>query len=259
MKRLRAPLIGLAAVILVLALLVWFMPAQLALLLMSSRLRGVRLQQVSGTVWQGRAGQVVAANGTDLGQLDWTLSRRALLGDVLLGLDLRQPRLQVQGQMHCLSDTQQDWHDIVLHLDLSMLGQQPVLHGQPSGQLDLHVDHALLQSNWPMDVDAAGTFSHVALRTAQGTVPLGGARLVIRAQAGVLRATLDDDGSGPLQTAGRLSFSPLGWDLQFNMRPRSGNPALLQWLRGFGGRTTDGSVQLRYRGGLAQLHTTGHP
>jgi general secretion pathway protein N len=259
MKRLRTPLVILAAAMLALALLVWFMPARWALLLMSSRLHGVRLEQVGGTLWQGRAGQVLSADGTNWGSLDWTLSHRALIGDVQLGLDLRQPRLHGQAHVHRISDTQQDWYDVVLQVDLAMLGEQPLLHGQPLGQLDVQVSQAHWQGNWPMQMDAAGSLSQVAIRTAQDTIALGTAHFAIGAQAGVLKGTLDDDGSGPLQTAGRLTLSPLGWDVQLDLRPRGHDPALSRWLRSFGASAADGSVQLRYRGGLAQIHTTGHP
>lgn len=263
MKRLRVWLAGLAVLVLALAALVWFMPARWALPLMQSRLHGLQFEQVEGTVWRGRAGQVSTADGTQLGSLAWTLSRRALIGDEQLGLDLHQSQWRVQGQMHRVSDTQQDWHDVVLHLDMAVLGMQPWLRGQPQGQLDVQMAKLQLQGNWPMHVDAVGTWSQAAVHTVLGTVPLGTVLLKVDGDAGVLKATLDDDGSGPLQTAGRLSFSPLGWDLQLSLKPRKDDPALLHWLRGFGAMASDGSVQLRYRGGLAQLNqsdsTTGHP
>lgn len=255
MRHLRALLAWLAVFILALAVLVWFMPARLALPLMQSRLHGLQFSQVEGTVWQGRAGQLSAADGSALGSLAWTLSRRALIGDVQLGLDLRQPQLQVQGQMHRISDTQQDWHDVILHADMALLGMQPLLQGEPHGQFDAHLTQAQLQGNWPMRIDASGTWTHAAVRTAHGTVALGTLLLRINGQAGVIKAALDDDGSGPLQTAGRLSFSPLGWDLRLNLKPRSENPVLLHWLHELGPVAADGSVQLRYRGGLSQIHT----
>jgi general secretion pathway protein N len=260
MKPLRVLLTGVAVFLIALALLVWFMPARLALALMQSRLHGLQFNQVSGSLWRGEAGQLATPDGTALGSLAWTLSRRALLGDVQLSVDLRQPQLQWQAQMHRISDTQEDWHDVNLHAEMALLGVQPLFNGQPQGQLDLHVTQALLQGQWPMQADASGVWSQAAVRTEQGVVPLGTMRLSIRAESGVLQATLDDDGSGPLQTAGRLSFSPLGWDLHMNLKPRSENPALLHWLRGFGAPAADGSVQLRYRVGLAQFNTaTGHP
>ena len=260
MKHLRAVLGGVAAFLVALALLVWFMPARLALPLMQPRLHGLQFGQVEGTLWHGRAGQVSSSNGAVLGSLAWTLSRRALLGDVQFGMDLRSPQLQLQAQVQRMSDTQEAWRDVVVHADMAMLGVQPLLNGQPQGQLDLHIAHALLQGQWPMQADASGTWSKAAVRTTQGTVALGTLRLTLRSESGLVNATLDDDGNGPLKTAGRLSVSPLGWDLRLSMKPRHDNPALLHWLRGFGAPAADGSVQVRYRGGLAQFNpATEHP
>jgi general secretion pathway protein N len=255
MKRLRTLLAGLAVFLLALALLVWFMPARLALPLMQSRLRGLQFNQVQGTVWQGQAGQLSTPDGNGLGSLAWTLSRRALLGDVQLGLDLRQPRLQIQGQMHRVSDTEVDWHDVSLQMDMGMLGEQPLLHGAPQGRLAMQLARAQLQGNWPMQVDASGTWSQAAVSTEQGSVPLGTLLLRVTGEAGVLKATLDDDGRGPLRTAGRLSLSPLGWSLDLDLKPRRENRALSYWLHSLGPASADGSVQLRYRGGLAQMNT----
>lgn len=263
MKRLRVLLAGLAVIVFALAVLVCFMPARWALPWMQSRLHGLQLHQVEGTVWQGRAGQVSTVNGVALGSVAWTLSRRALFGDVQLGLDLQQPQWQLHGQMHRLSDTQQAWHDVTVQLDMAMLGEQAWLHGQPEGQLRAAIPQATFEGDWPMQVEAGGTWSRAAVRTAQGVIPLGALQLKIDGQAGVLKATLQDDGSGLVRTAGRLSFSPLGWDLQLNLTPRRDDPALLRWLHGFGSPAPDAGVQLRYRGGLAQLNSsdssTGKP
>ncbi|HUB88664.1 MAG TPA: type II secretion system protein N [Dyella sp.] len=246
-------LVGLMAGVLALAALVWFLPARWALPWLQAQLRGVRLDDVSGTLWQGRAGQVSLVNGTQLGSLAWTLSRRALFGDIRVGLDLRQPQLRLQGQLHRISSAQLDLHDIRLHIDMAEFGAPAWLRGQPQGQLDLQAPQAQLQGHWPMQLDATGTWSHAAVRTPQGKVSLGTLSLAVSGQSGAIRGTLSDDGNGALQTVGRLSFSPLGWDLQLRLVPRSDNPALLSWLRSFGEPAADGALELRYRGGLAQL------
>lgn len=260
MKYLRTALAGVIALLVALALLVWFMPARLALALMQPRLHGLQFDAVSGSLWNGRAGRLSAPDGSALGSLAWTLSHRALLGDVRVRIDLRQPQWQLQASMRRLSDTQEDWRDVELHADMRVLGIQPLLQGEPQGQLDLHIAHALLQGRWPMQADAAGTWAHAAVRTQQGVVELGELRLSAHGESGVLQATLADDGRAALRTAGRLSVSPLGWDLQLELAPRRSSPALLHWLRGFGPPAADGSVQVRYRGGLAQfIPATRHP
>lgn len=260
MKPLRVVLAGLVAFAVALAVLVWFMPARLALPLLSSRLRGLQWEQVSGTIWQGQAGQVTTAGGMPLGHVAWTLSRRALIGDIQLGLDLRQPQFQLHGSMHRLSPTQDEWRNVTLRVDMALLGAQPWLYGAPQGWLDLHIAQAQLQGDWPMEVDAAGQWAQAAVHTASGTFALGTMPLRIKGQAGVLQAALDDDGSGALQTAGRLSLSPLGWDLRMSLKPRRNDPAFLRWLHLLGTPGPDGSVQLRYRGGLTSFNSaTGNP
>jgi general secretion pathway protein N len=244
----------LTLVFLALAALVWFVPAAWALPLLQKQLRGVRMQGVSGTLWDGRAQQVSIADGPPLGSLAWVLSRRALVGDIQARMALRQPQLQLQAQLRRVSSGQLDLSDVSLHLDMAMLGAQPWLHGQPSGELELQAPQAQLQNVWPVQLDATGSWSQAALRTPRGKVPLGTLMLAVTGQSGVLQGTLSDDGSGAVQTAGRLSLSPLGWDLQLRLVPRSDAPAVMDWLRSLGDPAADGTLELRYRGGLAQLN-----
>ena len=74
-----------------LALLVAHLPASWVRHQLEARLRGGHLEGLSGTVWEGHADRLLASNGGDLGQLDWQLSRRALLGDTQLSVDLHGP------------------------------------------------------------------------------------------------------------------------------------------------------------------------
>lgn len=246
----------LTAVVVVLfafGLLVWFVPASWALPVLQSRLRGVRFEGLSGSLWEGRADQVSIGNGPSLGSLTWTLSRRALLGDVRMGVYLHQPQLQLTAQVHRDGPAQMDVREATLHMDMAMLGTQPSTRGEPQGQLDLQVPQAQFQGIWPMQLDATGNWSQASVRTAQGDVPLGTLMLTVNGESGAIRGTLNDDGSSPVQTSGRLSLSPLGWDLQFRLVPRSEDPAVMDWLRSLGTPAADGTLELRYRGGLAQM------
>ena len=243
----------LAIVLLLLGVLVWFIPASWALPLLQSRLRGVRFEGLSGSLWEGRAEQVSIGNGPPLGSLTWTLSRRALLGDVRMGVYLHQPQLQLTAQLHRDGASQMDVRDATLHMNMTMLGAQPWIRGQPQGQLDLQVPQARLQGIWPMQLDATGNWSQASIRTEQGDIPLGTLMLTVNGESGAIRGTLNDDGSSAVQTSGRLSLSPLGWDLQFRLVPRNGDPAVMGWLRSLGTPAADGTLELRYRGGLAQM------
>lgn len=242
----------LAIAVLALGALVWFIPASWAMPLLRSQLRGVRMEGVSGTLWEGRAQELSIGDGPAVGSLAWDLSRRALLGDIQANVDLRQPQLRLQGEVQRVSAAQWELRGVTLHMDMAMLGTQPWTQGQPQGQLDLQAPQAQLRGAWPMQLDATGTWSQAAIRTAQGSVPLGTVMLAVTGQSGALQGTLSDDGRGLVQTAGRLAFSPLGWDLQLRLVPRSDDPAILSWLRSLGKPTADGTLELRYRGGLAQ-------
>lgn len=239
-----------------LGVMVWFMPARWVAPLLQPHLPGVRLERVEGTVWQGRAGELASAEGANLGELSWNVSRRALLGDLRVGLDLIRPRLQIRGQLHRLSAAALGVHDLTLHMDASLLGAQPWLHGQPQGELDVHVPQARLQGYWPMQLEATGTWSQAAVRTEGEAIPLGTLLFHVSGESGVVQAMFHDDGRGPLQTTGHLSFSPLGWDLRVRLKPRANDRALSAWLQTLGAKpSADGMFQLRYRGGLALLNT----
>ena len=257
MKRMRAVLGVVAIAVLAVAVLIWFLPASWGLPLLLPASQGLRLEQIAGTIWQGRAGKVINHDGMELGAAQWSLSRRALIGDTELALELSRPRLHVSGHMQRLSATVEAWRDVTLQMDASLLGSQPLLHGQPQGQFQAHVTEAQLQGGWPMQLQSSGTWSHAAI-DAEGTViPLGTLLFQLDSSAGVLQGSMRDDGSGPLQTAGRLSFSPLGWQLTIDLRPRSDTPGLRRWLQTLGKIDADGTVHLGYRGGLAQLAPTG--
>ena len=83
---------GLLALLVAAFALLWFLPARWALPWLDARLNGVRLQDVSGLVWNGKAARVLSARGENLGALQWQLSRMALFGDNRLHLELHGDR-----------------------------------------------------------------------------------------------------------------------------------------------------------------------
>jgi general secretion pathway protein N len=256
MKRLRIVLTALVVLVVVLAAMVCWLPASWVMPFLRPRLHGLQVQQVTGTIWEGRAGQVSTAAGVPFGTVEWSLSRRALFGDVDLDVSLRQPQLSFQGHMHQLSNTQDEWRDVTLSLDSSMLDVEPWLHAKPQGQLKLTIARAQLQGGWPMQADAAAHWTPATVQTTQGVATLGGMSAQVTGDNGVLQATLSDDGDGALHMSGLLSFSPLGWSLQMSLKPHKDDPVLMQWLHTLGRPEADGTVRLGYRGGLAQMNST---
>src|SRR6185312_9765864 len=204
------------------------------------------LQQVDGSVWNGRAEQVLASNGRDLGRLQWELSHRALLGRVEVQFDFH-------GQLRKLSAAQVVWSGVQARVNLSALAD-PRLRlplGQPQGEFDLGVGHALLQGGWPLEMQAGLQWRQAALRTPDGEVSLGDLHGQASAQNGVIHAQWQDDGQGPLRTTGELQLSPLGWRLTAELQARHDDPILRRWLAALGRPGADGTVHVEHRGGLA--------
>ncbi|MDO1529121.1 type II secretion system protein N [Fulvimonas sp. R45] len=253
MKALRIVLAGALALLSALALLAWFLPARWALAALQPRLHGVRLEQVSGLLWHGHAGRVLDAGGDDLGALDWTLSRRALLGDLRLRFALDGPGRSISGAMRRLSATESAWRDVRVQADASVLDGWVVLGGQRlHGRLNVHIVDARLQGYWPMRLHGSAQWLDGAVDDAGRRVELGGFRLDADGEGGVLRLHAGDDGRGPLHADGQATLSPLGWRYALTLQPRTDDPALHRWLQRFGQPAPDGSLRLHGSGGLAK-------
>lgn len=253
MRGWRLGLLAIVLAVLALSALLWFLPARLAVALIQPRLRGLRLQQVEGLAWQGRAGRVLSVRGEPIGTLQWTLSRRALLGEVDLQLALDGPTMQFHGSLHQRAGNDRaDWREVSWKVDLAAL--KPPLatpFGWLQGTLEGHAHHALMQANWPMQMDAQMHWRDAALLTRRGRIALGGLQFELHGEHGMIHTQMHDEADGPLALAGQLDLSPLGWRLDASLRPRSGDPALRYWLATLGRANADGSVHLQRRGGLA--------
>jgi general secretion pathway protein N len=259
-RRLKYPrkyLIGLGLALLAAALLLWFLPARWVTPWLQPRLHGLRLQQVQGLLWDGRADRVVDIDGRVLGRLQWRVSRRALLGTLRLRLDFDGPQLVFSGGMQRLPEGQIALSEVNMRAELTALDPYMPDHdrrsplGQPRGELQLTVDHALLQGGWPLQLQARAQWRRAVMHMRGDDVALGDLQWQAQAKNGVIQAQVHDDGKGPLHADGQLQLSPLGWRLDAVLRPRQTDPALRLWLAGLGQPATDGSVHIRRSSGLA--------
>jgi general secretion pathway protein N len=262
LKYLRKYLPGLGLVLLAAVLLLWFLPARWVLPWVEPRLHGLRLQQMQGLLWDGRAGQVVAVDGRVLGRLQWHISRRALLGTLRLRLDFDGPQLAFSGGVQRLPGGQIAWREVNMRAELAALDHYMLGHygpdhygksplGQPRGELQLTIDRALLQGGWPLQGDAQVQWRHAVMHARGGDVALGDLQWQAQAQDGVIQAQVHDDGKGPLHVDGQMQLSPLGWRLDAILRPLQTDPVLRRWLAGLGPPAADGSVHIQRSSGLA--------
>ena len=232
--------------------LLWFLPARWALPWLHARLNGVHLQDVSGLVWDGRAGQVLSARGENLGALQWQLSRRALLGDNRLQVALHGPRIDFTGHMAGKQATEATWTDVQMRIDLDVLGAGPLLlGGVPRGTLRVTAGSIELRGGWPWTLDTQVQWQGAVLLTRQAHLPLGNLQADLRAENCVIEGHLQDDGHGPLRIDGHLQLSPLARRFTAVAAPRGRQPALQTWLAGFGAVDADGVTHIDYSGGLA--------
>ncbi|GAB2788751.1 hypothetical protein GCM10027021_09210 [Dyella kyungheensis] len=243
---------GLLGLFIIASALLWFLPAQWALPWLHARLNGVHLQDVSGLVWDGRAGQVLSARGENLGALQWQLSRRALLGDNRLQVALHGPRIDFTGHMAGKQATEATWTDVQMRIDLDVLGAGPLLlGGVPRGTLHVTAGSIELRGGWPWTLDTQVQWQGAVLLTRQAHLPLGNLQADLRAGNGVIEGHLQDDGHGPLRIDGHLQLSPLARRFTAVAAPRGRQPALQTWLAGFGAVDADGVTHIDYSGGLA--------
>jgi general secretion pathway protein N len=249
---LRKILPGFGVVLLAVAVLLWFFPARWAVALIAPQLHGMQLRQVSGSVWQGQAGQWRDRNGHDLGHVQWQLSRRALWGDVRLQLDIEGPQLDFSGSMRRVSSDTYDWRNVQARVVLGAAWQGWLgTIGQPRGEIHLSVDRALLQSGWPMDLQGTARWRDASIQGAGGEMVLGSWQVQAQARDGWIKAQFHNEDDGPLRGNGQVQGNLLGWRLQATLQPHDPDRALRQWLHRWGTIDADGTVHVDRRGGLA--------
>lgn len=246
-------LLGLAVVLVALALLVWFAPARWVAPMVETRLHGAQLREVSGSVWDGRVGELVLADGTVLGRLDWRLSHRALFGQVRLHVALEGPAIRGHGDFARDGDTA-SWRGVQLHVALDALSHPPTTPwGVPQGELALDLEQMQVLKGWPDSVSGRMRWPRASMQTPQGTIALGDLMADLSGSHGVIRADLRDGGNGPLALAGVVQLSPIGWRLDARLSARDHEPALQHWLARLGPPDAQGVTHLQRGAGVGAL------
>lgn len=252
MKWWKTLLLCLAALLLALGLLVWFAPARWVVPWVNAHAHGTTLRDVEGSVWDGRAGALVAADGSTLGALHWTLSRRALLGRPDGHVELAGAAIDLRGDFSRDGETLR-WRDVHLRLALDRLPAVATPWGRPLGVLQAEVAQATLRQGWPLMLDGQVHWQPAAIGTAEDRVVLGHLVATVNGREGVLQAALRDTGQGPLQLDGSVQASPLGWRIDLSLAPRGDDPALRRWLARLGPPGPGGAVHLRRGAGLGAV------
>lgn len=256
MKWLRRVALGVVVLLLASGVFYWFLPAGVAVPLFASRAKGLVLDDLSGTLWNGRAGRVTTRDGRELGQVTWQLGRDAILGRIHLQLHMDGRAGRFDGHMERTDPDAVHWTGVDFRLDAAALaGPASPQDLAPLGVVDGRVPRADLQGNWPVALEADIRWRAAAVRTPEGVVALGNLALKAASVDGVLRATLADDGQGPLAAKVALAASPLGWRLDGRLAPRARDTALSHLIARAGPPGRDGAVTLQRKAGLAPANT----
>lgn len=252
MKRSRAAWLTVAILLLLVVLLALFLPARWVAPLVQPRLHGLKLEGVHGLVWRGAAEQLRGLDGRPLGRVQWQLSRSALWGRLDLQLDFAGPGLAANGHLQRDVQGRPVWTNVSLRSDLA--AWSPRLDsslGSPHGTLTMTLQRAVLQGNWPVELEGHVQWLDAAMQTRTQGVALGEFGMDLDGSNGVLQGQLRDLGEGPLHAEGQWQASPLGWRLDLLLQPRTDDPALRRWLARLGRPDAEGSIHLHRRGGLA--------
>lgn len=252
MKRSRAAWLTVAILLLLVVLLVLLLPARWVAPFVQSRLHGVGLEGVHGLVWNGGARELRGPAGQPLGQLQWRLSRALLWGQLDLQLRLDGPGLTASGHLRRDDHGRAVWTDVALRSDLATWAPRfDSSLGTPRGTLTMSLRRAVLQANWPVELQGQAHWLGASMLTRTQSVALGDLDMDIDGTNGVLSGRLHGRNDGPLRAEGHWQASPLGWRLDLLLQPRSADPALRRWLARLGRPDADGAVRLHRRGGLA--------
>lgn len=248
MKKLLLLLLVLLVIAVVVVVL---LPARLVLEKAMPANAPVQLEDVSGTVWKGRAGRVLR-NGDDLGVLGWKVHPRSLLSGVIdADVILDGPVYRGQGRVARAGDGTLRMSDVDASFPASRL--EPMLDIPALnllGQVEVKLDTLELQNNRvPTALKGSARWRDAAVSGQEqatfGTLvaefgPLPG---------GGFGGTLGDEG-GPLAAEGEFRTTLLGYEARATLRARNDNPQVLRALRHIGQPQADGSVMFHVQGGL---------
>lgn len=252
MKRSAWLLLAVAGIALM--LLVAFFPASWAWRMARRGNVPLKVGQLHGSVWHGRAVGVSYA-GLDLGTLRWRLSPALLWGRVDLDLALQGGLANGHAELtrHGRVVTAHDVHLRVSVGNLPITLGQPPMH--PRGTLVVDLARVELRDRWPGQLSGSVTWRDAALADRSDTVSLGDLRADLDERAGsVLQARLSDDG-GPLALSGTVEASTLGWRVDAVLRARRPTPLMHHVIAQLGEPSADGSLHIHRRGGLTLENT----
>ncbi len=251
MRLLRALLVLVLLALVLLGVLLWTAPAEIAWRYARDPNVPIALTGITGSVWQGRAAEV-SALGQPLGALRWQVAKTPLLSrrvDAKLALDGA-----IVGSAEV--DATQDIVRLrALRIDLpaELLGPAldiPALVFE--GKVELDVPEAELAHGYLTRARGSAIWRDIGVRGA-AVATLPGVRAdFVPAADGSITARLDDLG-GALDIDGIVEIRGGKFRSETRLALREPDPQLAEMLKFVGERTADGASLLRVEGELKKL------
>lgn len=242
------------ALVLILALVATFLPASTALNLLGDRLRDVRMEGVSGSVWNGRA-DALSVRERALGAFTWKLSPWALFArriDADISLD--GPELKADGFVSVSGPGSLSLRGMRASVDAQRL--QPVLDIPAlmlMGRVEFDLRELVIDRYFPARVEGSALWREARVGGAADAL-LGDIRAdFASAGPGSIEGTVSDDGGPLIIEGGRFSAGLQGLNAEATLRARDGDAAVQRALQFIGAPQADGSSRLEIRGQLQRV------
>lgn len=248
MKALRRFILFLVVLLAIAAIAVATCPASFAWRFVAAKVGALKLDGLSGTIWNGHAGSA-SVYGQELGALDWRLSPLPLMyGVIAAQLDVHGGEVTGSGAVERESDGSLQITNAVIHLPASLAAPAldiPML--QLLGQMDIDIAQLRAQGAWPTTAQGEIRWRNAAVAGA-AQAPLGDLQAKFATAAdGSIAGTAHDLG-GPLQLDGTFKVAAGGYDVQAKLAARDGNAQVLDALRFIGQPQGDGTTLLLIHG-----------
>ncbi|MEO8801864.1 MAG: type II secretion system protein N [Rudaea sp.] len=253
MKLLRKLILILIVLAVVAVIVAATLPASFAYRWVAGRMGVVRLQGISGTLWNGHA-DVVQAFGQNIGAADWRVDIGPLLSRVVRAhLQLNGAQLKANGVLERNVDGSIEIRDAKFTMPASMLAPAvdiPTL--SLLGDIDGTIVHARLQTAWVDQANGSATWHNAAVAGA-AQAQLGDIQASFASTDDAAIAGTVHDLGGPLRVEGTFKVDAGKFDADATLAARDGNPQVVDALRYIGEPQADGSSHLIIHGQLFKL------
>lgn len=240
--------------ILILGLVAAFLPASTALGLVQDRMRDVRMEGVSGSVWNGRA-DALSVRERPLGAFTWKLSPWALFSKrVDADITLDGPELKAAGFVSLSGPGSLQLRGMQASIDAQRL--QGVLDVPAlvfKGRVEFDLRELIVDQYFPAKVEGSAVWRE-AMVGGSADARLGDIRADFATQGvGTIAGTVTDSGGPLIIEGGRFSAGMQGVNAEATLRARDGDAAVLRALQYIGQPQEDGSARLEVRGQLNRV------